>query len=176
MKIIYIDLETTGLYWNADAPVQIAAQLTEDGKIIDSYKTLVRTSVNISPQASAVHGIFRKDLADARGENEVLKDFIAWIKGYDPDCLIGYNSNAFDFPMLNCRCDKFGIRSIFDGSVYKLYDGYYDCVKIAKDKNMYNLKTLLGRKWNLGAVSEILGIKVENAHDALGDVEMLRQI
>lgn len=175
-NVCFFDLETTGTYWNCDAPVQIAAVIEYNGEEIDRYNTLVKTNVNIAPQASKVHGIYRKDLVDAPTETVALKDFMAWLKGNEVDVLIGYNSRAFDLAMLNARCEHFGLNSLFDGEAITHYDGYYDRVKIAKDRNLFNLKTFLGRKWNLSMVCDCLGIDHTGAHDAFVDVNMLRQV
>lgn len=175
-NVMFFDLETTGTYWSCDAPVQIAAVVERNGEVIDSYNTLVHTTVSIKPQASAVHGIYKDNLINAPREIEALKDFMAWIKGNEVEVMIGYNSRIFDLAMLNARCEHFGIPSLFDGEVITHYDGYYDRVKLAKDKNLFNLKTILGRKWNLSAVAEVLEIDNSGAHDAFADVNMLREI
>ena len=174
--IMFFDLETTGTYPSHDAPVQIAAIVERDGEIIDSYNTLVNTTVAIHPEASKVHGIYKHNLINAPKEKEALKDFMAWIKGNDVDVMIGYNSRIFDLAMLDARCKHFSLPSIFDGEQITHYDGYYDRVKKAKDKNLFNLKTILGRKWNLSAVSTALEIDCSGAHDAFADVNMLRLI
>ena len=41
MVKIFFDFETTGCYWNFDAPVQIAAICEKDGEIIDSFNELL---------------------------------------------------------------------------------------------------------------------------------------
>ncbi len=176
MNIVFFDLETTGVYVTHDAPVQIAGICDKDGEIVSSFNRLARTNVTISPQASKVHGIYKKDLENEDSEPTVIKDFIRWLYEVKCDLLVGYNSKAFDLQMLNNRCNHFSIPSIFDGFSIPHKDGYLDCVKIVKAKDRYNLKTLLGRKWNLAAVSEILGIDNSGAHDALADVKMLRDI
>ena len=175
-NVMFFDLETTGTYPSHDAPVQIAAIVERNGEIIDSYNTLVNTTVAIHPEASKVHGIYKHNLINAPKEASALKDFIAWIKGNEVEVIIGYNSRIFDLAMLHARCEHFGIPSIFDGEQILHYDGYYDRVKKAKDKNLFDLKTKLGRKWNLSAVSTALDISCEGAHDAFADVNMLRSI
>ena len=48
--------------------------------------------------------------------------------------------------------------------------------KYAKAQNLWGLKDKLGRKWRLTLVAEALGFSSENAHDALADVMMLKNI
>ncbi len=44
-------------------------------------------------------------------ENEVqlLHTFLAWLRDYDPDIIIGWNVINFDMDLLQKRCDKYGI-------------------------------------------------------------------
>lgn len=177
-KICILDTETTGVYWNADAPIQIAALICgPDGTIVDSFEEKIKTTHTISPDASAVHGIYEKDLINCRRESEVLEDFCAWMKNHNVDMVLTYNGEAFDRRMLNCRCEKLNIKyDFFNKEKFPGVDGYYDCVQYAKKQNLWGLKDKLGRKWKLTLVADILGFSTENAHDALADVLMLKNI
>ena len=99
------------------------------------------------------------------------------MKNQEVDCILTYNGEAFDRRMLNERCKKLGIKyDYFEREKFPGIDGYYDCVQIAKKQNLWGLKDKLGRKWKLTLVAEILGFSSENAHDALADVMMLKNI
>jgi DNA polymerase III epsilon subunit-like protein len=75
-RICVLDTETTSVYWNSAAPVQIAAIIVDrNGNIIDSFEEKIKTTHKIDPDASKVHGIFAKDLKNCRRESEVLTDF-----------------------------------------------------------------------------------------------------
>lgn len=75
-KICVLDTETTSVYWNSAAPVQIAAVICDkDGNILDSFNERIKTTHKIEPGASKVHGIYAKDLVNCRSEREVLTDF-----------------------------------------------------------------------------------------------------
>lgn len=177
-RIAVLDIESTGIYWNSDAPVQIAAIICDKkGNILDTFNERIKTTHAISPDASAVHGIYAKDLLHCRTEIEVLTDFCAWLKVNEIDCMLTYNGEVFDRPMLNMRCKTLGIPfNWFDTEVFPGIDGYYDCIYDAKKMNYLGLKDALGRKWKLALVAEHLGISNENAHDALADVIMLKNI
>lgn len=177
-KICFLDTETTDKYWNSSAPVQIAAIITDEkGNMIDSYNQRIKTTHKISPDASAVHGIYARDLLHCRSEIDILNEFCAWMTANEVDLIITYNGEVFDRPMLNERCRVLGIDTpFFDKTRFHGIDGYYDCVKKAKDKNMYGLKDKLGRKWKLSLVAEVLGFSNAGAHDALADVVMLKNI
>ena len=177
-RICVLDTETTDRYWNTCAPVQIAALICDNkGNIIDSFNEKIKTTHRISPDASAVHGIFAEDLKNCRGEMDVLGDFCAWMKQQDVDCVLTYNGEAFDRRMLNERCKKMHINyDYFDKEKFPGIDGYYDCIQQAKKQNLWGLKDKLGRTWRLSLVAEILGFSSEGAHDALADVLMLKNI
>ena len=93
------------------------------------------------------------------------------------DCVLTYNGEAFDRPLLNERCKVLKIPfHYFEKENFPGIDGYYDCVIDAKRKNLFGLKDKLGRKWKLSLVAEILGFDNQGAHDALEDVIMLKNI
>lgn len=177
-RICVLDTETTDRYWNTCAPVQIAAIICDNkGTIIDSFEEKIKTTHQIHPDASKVHGIYAKDLVKCRSEKEVLTDFCVWMKQQEVDCVLTYNGEAFDRPMLNERCKVLGINyDFFNKEKFPGIDGYYDCVQYAKKQNMWGLKDKLGRKWKLTLVAEALGFSSEGAHDALADVLMLKNI
>lgn len=177
-RICILDIETTDRYWNSCGPIQIAAVICDkQGNIIDSFNERIKTTHRIAPDASAVHGIYAKDLVNCRSEHDVLEDFCVWMKTQEVDMVLTYNGEAFDRRVLNHRCQILGVNyDYFNKEKFPGIDGYYDCVKIAKDKNMWGLKDKLGRKWKLSLVADILGFDTVNAHDALADVLMLKNI
>ena len=177
-RLCFLDTETTNVYWNSAAPVQIAAVICDEkGNIIDSFEEKIKTTHKIDPDASKVHGIYAKDLVNCRSEAAVLTDFCMWLKQNKVDCVVTYNGEAFDRPMLNCRCQTLGIPfDFFDKSKFPGIDGYYDCVIKAKKMNYKGLGDYLGRKWKLSLVADYFGVGSDHAHDALEDVLMLKNL
>lgn len=55
-------------------------------------------------------------------ESELIKKFVETIKSEDPDIIVGYNSDTFDFPYIKERADLLGIslKLGLDGSKMKL--------------------------------------------------------
>jgi len=45
-----------------------------------------------------------------KDEADIIKTFLMILRYYDPDIIAGYNSNAFDIPYINTRCNKLNIR------------------------------------------------------------------
>jgi DNA polymerase, archaea type len=47
---------------------------------------------------------------DDNDDSRVIADFIAFIHEYDPDVIVGYNTDEFDWQYLKTRADKFKLR------------------------------------------------------------------
>ena len=176
-RLCILDTETTSVYWNSAAPLQIAALICDDHfNILDSFEEKIKTTRPIPAEASAINHIYAKDLIGCRSEVEVLRDFILWMKDNEVDCILTYNGEVFDRPMLKKRCEYFNLPTdYFDKEKVRGLDGK-DYVMQARKENLYGLKDALGRGWKLSKVAEILGIDATGAHDALVDVELLRQV
>ncbi len=46
-------------------------------------------------------------MEDEKNDRQVISDFIAFLKNYDPDVVVGYNTDEFDWQYLKKRADKF---------------------------------------------------------------------
>jgi DNA polymerase I len=45
----------------------------------------------------------RTEIFSGDSERQIIEDFLHFIKKYDPDAIVGYNSDAFDWPYLRAR-------------------------------------------------------------------------
>lgn len=175
-RICFLDTETTSVYWSSAAPIQIAAVVCdENGNVLDGFNERIKTNHAIDPAASEVHGIYAKDLVKCRSEAAVIGDFVAWMDTMGVDEVITYNGEAFDRPMLNKRVSFFKINTPYFDKTRMSGVDCRDTVMKAKKNNLYNLKDL-GRKWKLTLVADKLGFSTEDAHDALADVRMLKDV
>ena len=95
--LVFFDLETTGTNINSDRIVEICyLKVYPNGN--EETKTMrINPEMHIPEQASAVHGIYDKDVADCPTFNDVARRIAADIEGCD---LAGFNSNRFDIPVL----------------------------------------------------------------------------
>ena len=76
MTVRVIDIETTGIDPSTDAIIEIASvDLLKDGTIANQRSTLVRPSIPVPPESSAVHHLIDDDLAFAPQLDEVLDQF-----------------------------------------------------------------------------------------------------
>lgn len=98
MNYLVFDLETTGISILADEPVSITVYDPKGNKY---HHWFVNTSVPISPEAFAVHGISKKFLTEKGYIPKVVTGaYSATIWDHYPATLLGYNVTSFDFPML----------------------------------------------------------------------------
>ena len=102
--IIFFDLETTGVDITNDRIVEISLVKVSPGSSEPEVKTRrIRPvddkgqTMHIPEEASAVHGIYDEDVADAPAFRQIAKSLADYIKGCD---LGGFNSNRFDVPIL----------------------------------------------------------------------------
>lgn len=111
------DLEATGLNITSDRIVEIAiVRVDPDGKKM-TYERRINPEMEISKEATEVHGISNEDVANAPTLKDVVSEVIDFIKGCD---LAGFNSNKFDLPMLAEELLRVG--SDFDLSQVKHID------------------------------------------------------
>lgn len=52
-----------------------------------------------------------RDVEFVKDEAELLKKFFQTVKEADPDIIVGYNSDSFDFPSILNRAEKLGVKS-----------------------------------------------------------------
>ncbi|MEM4699423.1 MAG: DNA polymerase domain-containing protein [Candidatus Nezhaarchaeales archaeon] len=60
--------------------------------------------------AATIEGGREQFVASDLDDREVLSEFTSFIKKYDPDVIVGYNSNLFDWPYLVARAKRLGLR------------------------------------------------------------------
>ena len=96
-QIVFFDFETTGTNIVNDRKVEIS-YLKINPNVREESKTIrINPEMPIPESASAIHGIYNKDVADCPTFKEVAKEIMRDIEGSD---LAGYNSNRFDIPLL----------------------------------------------------------------------------
>ncbi len=49
-------------------------------------------------------------IAEDKNDRDVISKFVEYIRQYDPDIILGYNNNGFDWPYLNERAKKIGLK------------------------------------------------------------------
>ncbi|MDR2064956.1 MAG: 3'-5' exonuclease [Prevotellaceae bacterium] len=95
--IAVFDLETTGLDIAKDRIIEICIIKIMPNGNEDIKIRRLNPTIPISPEASAIHGIYDEDVKDCPAFREIAKNLAAYIDGCD---FIGYNSIKFDIPLL----------------------------------------------------------------------------
>jgi DNA polymerase I len=87
LKVMAFDCEMLNPHGMPDAK--------KDPIIIISIKTDMETKVLV---------------ADDDSDKGILKEFVQYVKDYDPDVIVGYNQDSFDWPYINERAKKHKIK------------------------------------------------------------------
>ena len=95
--IVFFDLETTGTNIITDRIVEICYLKVHPNGREDAHTLRINPGMHIPEEASAVHGIYDKDVTDCPTFKEVAQSIANEIEGCD---LAGFNSNRFDIPLL----------------------------------------------------------------------------
>ncbi|MBN2816814.1 MAG: 3'-5' exonuclease [Campylobacterales bacterium] len=98
-EYVVFDTETTGLNPKEDEILSIGAVKVKGNKILTSetFEFYVKNEKNISSKSIEIHRIRPCDLEHARSANEVMRDFLEFIRGRT---LVGYYLE-FDVAMVN---------------------------------------------------------------------------
>jgi len=147
------DLEATGLNITSDRIVEIAIiRIDPDGKKM-TYERCINPEMEISKEATEVHGISNEDVANAPKLKDVVSEVIDFIKDCD---LAGFNSNKFDLPMLAEELLRVG--SDYDLSQVKHID-------------VQNIFHKMEQRTLSAAYQFYCDKSLENAHAAFADAE-----
>ena len=178
-KILWIDLETTGLNEVEHGIVQLACFVEIDGKIMGSknYYICPAESKKISAEALAVNGRTLEEIKGFQDQKTAWLKFKKFLEEYvnpydktDKFYFGGYNV-SFDIKFLRQwwieNNDKY-FGSYFHKEIN--YDPYQD-MKLLKNKGVVNLENL-----KLTTVAEHFKINSDKAHNAMGDIIMTKKI
>jgi DNA polymerase III subunit epsilon len=153
-----VDLETTGLDPARDRVVEIAVLVLLPDGSSDQKVRRINPGMPIPPAATAVHGIGDADVADEPGFAALARSLAALLEPCD---LAGFNIRRFDLPMLLAEFRRSGID--FDVS----------------ERCLIDVQTIFHREEprDLSAAARFyLGQEPENAHTALGDIQVTARV
>ncbi len=103
--IIAIDIETSGQYPISDDICEIAAVKSLGGKVLETYQTLVKPRERLTDFIISIHGITNEMVKDAPRVQEVLPDFLNFVKD---GVIVGHHS-PFDLGFLVYDLEKMGL-------------------------------------------------------------------
>lgn len=181
MKLLFFDLETTGVLVNRHSIHQISGMIVIDGEIKEKFDFKVRPNpkAEIQQEALDVGGVTKEQILSYPPMHVVYNKFIKMISKYvdrynkkDKFFLVGYNNAHFDNEFLRAWFVQNGDR--FFGSWF--WSNSFDVMVLAtpylaeKRPEMENFKQ--------GTVAKTLGVKIDDSklHDALYDIEVCKAI
>lgn len=158
MKFAILDLETTG-HSATDDILQVGLVILDNElEVIQTFNTFVRPTIEIPAFITQLTGINEEMVADAPELDDVLMQMIPLL---DDAVLVAHNVN-FDAGFLNQALDRCG---------YHTFDGRrLDTIELLRI--LYPSIT----SYQLGAVSEMFGIKHEQHHRADSDAMATAQL
>ncbi len=153
LNAVCVDTETTGLDTSIARVIQIGAVRIKTGQLDeqDVFEQLVDPGEAIPPAASAIHGIYDRDVANAQKFGEVAASFSSWMGGA---IVVGY-SIGFDLAMMK----REHLLADMAWTPPRSLDVRYLAELAAPQLPDYSLDTVAG--W--------LGIEIKGRHSALGD-------
>ncbi|NIR43738.1 MAG: UvrD-helicase domain-containing protein [Gemmatimonadetes bacterium] len=153
---VAFDLETTDLDPMTCEIVEIGAARVRDGRVVDTFHSLVRPDRPVTASAAEVHGYTEAELADAPPLAQVwprLAEFVG------DDVLVAHNGLGFDVPVLRRQLDRFTDSSNLV---------FFDTLPLAR--------SLFRESARLGDLAERFAVGLERAHHALDDAVALAEV
>lgn len=159
-EYVILDTETTGLKPElGDALVEIAGQRVRGGVVIDEFVRVINPGIPCTREAAAVHGLSEEFIfRNGRPLKEVIPEFVTFCSGAT---LVGHNIIKFDLEFINNHLRQLGMAPL----QHEVID---TCQMARKKLNLanYQLKTL----------AQHYNVEYSNAHRALRDVEITREV
>lgn len=151
-----IDIETTGQNLDGAEIVEMAAVRVRDGRIAETFNSLVKPAVPIMSGAVDTHGIRDVDVSMAPPFADIWPKFAAFC---GEDIIVAHNGYGFDFPILDRMVRALGKR---------LDLCTYDSLPLARD--------LFRTSRKLSELARVLNIDSGTSHRALDDARTLARV
>jgi DNA polymerase-3 subunit epsilon len=157
MKAIFYDTETTGLKAQKDRIIELAAYDPVEDR---TYLTFINPGCSIPEEGIAIHGITDEMVKDAPSFADIALDFAKFCEG--DTVLIAHNNDAFDVHFMRAEYERAGIRF----PDWRFMDSLKWARRYRPDLPSHKLQGL----------REIYGITANQAHRALDDVKVLKDV
>lgn len=181
MKILFFDLETTGVMHWKNGIHQIAGYIEVDGEVVEKFDYKVRPNPKaiIDPTALEVAGVTLEQVMDYPDMSTIFKSILKmlakYVNKYDKKekfHLCGYNNASFDNAFLRAFFVQNGDN--YFGSWF--WSSTIDVMVLAAD-HLMNVRHEM-QDFKLKTVAAQLGIEVDESklHDGMYDIELTRGI
>ena len=153
LDFIVLDIETTGLDFEKDDIIEIAALHFQNGEIKDTYSTFVKTHKPLPAFITKLTHITDEMLTTGTGIHSALEK----LKKFVGDKTIVCHNTQFDIQFINTKLQN--------DNLVPLYNITWDTLTLARiylpDANNHKLTTLI----------DYFELKLEGAHRAINDAE-----
>lgn len=156
-QFIVLDFETTGLSYNKDRIIELAAIKYENDVETEKFVTLVNPKMKISSSSIAIHHITDDMVKDSPDESTVIPQLIEFLSD---GLIVGHNVN-FDLRFLETAADRLGLTAQYN---------YIDTLDISK-KLFDGLSD-----YKLSTVAEYIGLNTDDMHRSETDVRVCAEI
>lgn len=177
VKILWLDVETTGLDRRRNGIIQIAGLVDIDGTIAERFDFQMNPEAEFDPASQPIHGISEERIAQYPPKEETLNRFKELLLRYvdvdDPATRFrpgGYNVR-FDLGFLEQWLSDMGEPGL---GLFFTRDRV-DPSFMMKAFQEYRGKGLMP-SWSLRAVAAQMGLVFGDRHDAREDIEITREI
>ena len=159
-EFIILDTETTGLNPElGDALVEIAGQRIRGTTVIDQFCQVINPGIPCANGAAWVHGMSEEYIFR---NGKPIKDVLpAFINFCGQTTLVGHNIIKFDLEFINNHLRQLGMQPMANPVI--------DTLHLARKK-------LALRSYKLGDLAHHFKVEYSDAHRALRDVEITREI
>jgi len=168
MKLMFLDIETTGFDRRWDYIIELAAIIYDNQtkEVLEEFHEYIKPGKTIPDKIVELTGITNRQVNDCRDEREVLRDFIEFVAIHSPDAIVAHNGAQFDIPFIKSKADYYFL-PMKDLSVI-------DTLKMARDlKPAVTDLTAQGRpSYKQTSLAKFYGINYQ-AHSAIYDVKAL---
>lgn len=146
--IIVLDCETTGVDHEKDSIIEVAAVKIKNGKVIETFDSLINYQEELAPIVKFLTGIVEEDVKNAPHLEDIKNDLQSFLGNYP---IVGHNIE-FDINFLKSHGFKVSEKSI---------DTYILAGMLLKKQKSYSLE----------ALAQTFNISHTETHRAMGDVE-----
>ena len=181
MKILWVDVETTGLDSAKNGIIQLSCIVDIDGEVKDTLNLFVKPfpTDEIVPEALEVTGTKIEDLAGFMNPNEALAQMKSMMSKYiDPYKRGKTKNDKFYWGGHNTQFDINFVQEFFKKCGDKFFGSWFNYRQI-DTLRMADFLVFGGRNFGeshkLGDLCKIGNVKL-NAHDSMSDISASREI
>jgi len=158
LKFACLDTETTGLTPTQGGRVcEVAVSISQNGKLIEEFSTLINPQTPIPANVTAIHGITDEMVKNAPVFADIAPKLSTMLDG----CVVVAHNADFDMLFL---------RSEFENCGLKLQPlAVLDTLKMARCSKQFS-------SHRLGAVINEMGLDCRGWHRAMADTKMVEQV